>query len=65
MYHVSLGPVDYGMRFSVAFRVWASPRRLNDYIDPPQPVDHSPSHLPSTSLNFSYHDHDHDHDRRS
>jgi hypothetical protein len=29
------------------------PRRLNDYIDPPlSPVDHSPFHLPSTSLNF-------------
>lgn len=36
------------------FRVSRPPRRLNDYIGPPfSPVDHSPFHLLSTSLNFS------------
>jgi hypothetical protein len=38
---------------SVPTWAWCPPRRLNDYIDPSRPVDHSLFHLPSISLHFS------------
>jgi hypothetical protein len=47
------GPVNYAKGFSVPTWGMAPPRRLNDYIDPSRPVDHSLFHLPSISLHFS------------